>query len=105
MISELRKYKQMNPIMLTSLYPAALLLGYKTNLEGVQKMLKDKELLKKLLSFDSTSVTQATHKLLDKYIHSKEFDMQKISRISVGCCYLAEWVVELHDMHAQQLVQ
>lgn len=100
MISELKAMKNMNPTVLTSLYPVALLLGQKTNPDGVHKMLNDIQLLEKLYSFDPYSVTSTMHKKLDKYVHNKDYTSQNISRFSVGCCFLAEWVIELHQIHA-----
>ena len=44
------------------------------------------------------------HKKLDKYVHHKEFSPQIVSRYSVACCYLVEWMLDLHHETTHDLV-
>jgi len=43
------------------------------------------------------------HKLLDKYVHAKNFDAQTVSRYSTGACYICEWLIELHHIDSNNL--
>jgi hypothetical protein len=72
MVDELKAMKIMPPQLLTSLFPVAILLGHKANPDGVKTMLKG-NFLDDLNNFDFTTVTNNRHKMIDKYVHNREF--------------------------------
>ena len=103
MINDLKTKRGFEPALCKPLFATAVILGFKPNENDVRAMLKKEDFLETLQNFDVNSLSADTHKMIDKYVHHKEFTAQFISRFNVACCYLCEWVLELHHSHSQQL--
>lgn len=68
-------------------------------------MINDKDFLSKLHKIDYSVLTLKKHKMLDKYVHAKEFDPSFISRSDNCCTFLCQWLIELHSHDVKHVIQ
>jgi len=54
--------------------------------------LSDANFLKKLMDFDKDSVSEATLKKLKPYIDDKDFQPEKVAKVSKACKSICMWV-------------
>ena len=61
-------------------------------------------MLQKLLDFDVKNMKLNDHTMVDKYVYSKEWDLNNIAKTSTALSKLAKWVQCLHEEHANAMV-
>ena len=100
MYNELRNMKSYNPIVSQALYSVLIVLDKPTNPASIKKEFDD-TLLARLRTVDITKLKREQHKLLDQYVHRKDFTPLVLSRHSLAACFFSEWILQLHKELAE----
>ena len=95
-LKELQKKKTNTPIVNDVLYATLIIFDQEPNLINAAKMLKDPNLISKLINIDQSTIIPKLNKL-KKYIIKKSFRPVEVSNHSVAACFLCEWVIELYN--------
>lgn len=104
MVDELKNSAQLPPQVLTLMYCICAIFGQPCNVQNVRTLLKNKFFLKKVRDFSITEINHNEHKLLDKYIYNKDFEVEFVQQHSAASAILCEWIMEIHAFHSYSLV-
>lgn len=88
------------------MYGLCVVFGKNPHPDDVHKLIKKPaEIIIRMRDFDPSNLNYQQHQSLDKYIYSKEFDLQVISRYCTGAVLIAEWLIAVHSASAKILTE
>ena len=84
--------------VINMMHGVCIILGYKATAANARKLILSKELLQRLQNYKFARLKTLQHQMLDKVVHSSDFNENQIGGISAGCLFLMKWIKNVHQL-------
>ena len=92
-IAELRVYSQPPAIVVLVMEPVCALLGHKTDWASAKIVLKDPDLIRKLIHLDKENIPSSVLAKLKQSTRNPDFNPDTVGEVSLACRSICQWVI------------